>query len=99
MDGNATFRPVAVILLDGPRKAMDRNSVIATLRENSDKVVELHFGDGEIQTANIILVDDEGVVYDLITSNRESSYPPGCALWTTFDEIKDVVPRDAADLR
>jgi len=49
-----TYRPLAAIFLDGPRKAMDRNSVISTLRENADKVVELHFGDGEIQTANII---------------------------------------------
>ena len=52
---------------------MERNSVIAALRENTDRVVELHFRDGEIQTVTIILVDDEGVVYDLIASEGEAA--------------------------
>jgi hypothetical protein len=73
---------------------MGRDSVIANLRENTDRVVELHFPDGEIQTVSVILVDDEGVVYDLIDSNRETPNSPGPSLWTTFDEIKDVVPRN-----
>ena len=73
---------------------MGRDSVIAVLRLNTDRVVEMHFPDGEIQTARVILVDDEGMVYDLIDSNRETPNSTGQAFWTTFDEIKDVVSRN-----
>ena len=51
-------------------RTMGRDSVISVLRLNTDRVVEMHFPDGEIQTARVILVDDDGVVYDLIDSNR-----------------------------
>jgi hypothetical protein len=44
------------------------DAAIQVPRENTDKVVELYFGDGEVQTAKVILVDDEGVVYDLLAS-------------------------------
>jgi hypothetical protein len=72
---------------------MDRDSVIASLRENIHRVVELHFEDGEIQTGSIISVDDEGVVYDLIASNREMPNASTAAeFWTTFDEINAVLP-------
>jgi hypothetical protein len=70
---------------------MERDPIIGTLRANTDRIVELHFDDGEIPSARIILVDDEGVVYDLIASNRTTPYSPGQALWTTFDGIKEVV--------
>jgi len=71
---------------------MERCSVITVLRANIDKTVVLHFADGEAQTARIILVDDEGVVYDIIASNREIPTTSMTALWTTFDEIASVSP-------
>jgi len=76
---------------------MGRDAVIATLRENTDTIVELHFADGEIQTVNIMLVDDEGVVYELIASNRAPEHPTNAAVWTTFDEIMTVLPAAIGD--
>jgi hypothetical protein len=73
---------------------MGRDSVISALRENADRIVELHFTDGEIQTASIIMVEDDGVLYELIASNRETpNYSRRAALWTTFDEVMTVLPR------
>ncbi len=73
---------------------LERDSVTQALHENTDRVVELHFADGEIQTVRVILVDDEGVVYDLIASNRERpNSAKTAAFWTTFDEIIAVRPR------
>lgn len=72
---------------------MGRDSVIAALRENTDRVVELQFPDGENQTASIILVDDEGVVYDLVDTNRATPTKT-VALWTTFDEIMAAYQRE-----
>jgi len=72
---------------------MSPEVVIQVLRENTDKVVELYFGDGEVQTVKVILVDDEGVVYDLVGSNQDSKSPGRQeAFWTTFGEIRKVLP-------
>jgi hypothetical protein len=71
---------------------MGRDSVITALRGNIDKTVELHFADGETQTASIIHVNDEGVVYDLIGSNRQGPNLSGTAIWATFEEIMAVSP-------
>lgn len=77
---------------------MSPDAAIQVPRENTDKVVELYFGDGEVQTAKVILVDDEGVVYDLLASNRRSSASSGpqAAFWTTFAKIERVLPARTA---
>jgi hypothetical protein len=73
---------------------MSRHEIIEILEANVDRVLVLSFPDGEVQTAKIILVDDEGVVYNLIASNRDGPVEALRAVngsaWTTFDEIEGV---------
>jgi hypothetical protein len=68
---------------------MDRSEVIKILTANVDKVVRLSFNDGAVQTAKVHLVDDEGVVYWLVESNRVRDE---AACWTFFEDIEGVLP-------
>jgi hypothetical protein len=70
------------------------DKVIDALKANVDKTVTLVFSNGEVVTANLILVDDEGIVYDLIASNLEGRVDSlnGGACWSTFGEIVGVSP-------
>jgi hypothetical protein len=65
---------------------MDREEIVGRLRANVDKVVKVCFGDGNIQTIKVHVVDDDGIVYFLVVSNEVDKQ----AYWTVFDDIKNV---------
>ena len=68
---------------------------LETLRANIDKVVKITTYDGELLLAKVVLVSEEDadVIYELVSTNRESRYEkfdvqPAYA--TQFKDIESV---------
>lgn len=68
---------------------------LETLNANVDRVVKIMSCDGESLLAKVVLIseEDEDVVYELVSTSRESQYEkfdrqPACRI--TFQEIRSV---------
>lgn len=70
---------------------------LETLNSNVDRVVKIVTCDGESLLAKVVLVseEDEDIIYELISTNRESQYEKldeQPAYRIAFDEIQTVEP-------
>lgn len=68
---------------------MNRTEVIKSLTDNVDKIVRVIFNDGQDQTIKVHLVDDEGIVYYLASSNEGESQ----AYWAFFEDVENVLDK------
>jgi hypothetical protein len=69
---------------------MNRPEVIKSLTDNVDKIVRVIFNDGQDQTIKVHLVDDEGIVYYLASSNEVDNQ----AYWAFFKDVENVLQLD-----
>ena len=77
-----------------------RSSDLSTLKSHVNRVAKIHTLDGEVLMAKILFVSEseEDVIYDLISTNRESQYEKldqQPAYRIRFEEITAV---DAVDV-
>jgi len=73
------------------------NSDIERLKANVDKIVRVRCRDGEIFVGRAVSVseEEEDLIYDLISTSRESQYEKADqqpAYWIRFDDIDSVEP-------
>jgi hypothetical protein len=78
---------------------MTKNDV-ALLRESIDKIVRFRCTDGEIILAKVhtIDVEDEEIVYDLMTTTDESKYEKRDEQPAYLIHFRDIVSVEAATL-
>jgi len=80
---------------DGTEAEIMNTKDLEILKANIDKVIKIICRDGETLLAKVVLVseDDEDVVYDLVSTTRESQYEKfdkQPAYRITFQEIESV---------
>jgi hypothetical protein len=66
---------------------MTVDEIIELVKANVDNVITVTYKSGEVDTALVLTVDDEGFVYDLTSlkpEDRKTEY------WTSFSEIAEV---------
>ena len=64
---------------------MTREEVIAALRANLNKPIQVEFSDGTLVRIRPLTVDKEGFIHDLATQDD-------MVFWVPFEEVVSVTP-------
>jgi len=70
---------------------MTADEIIQTVKTNIGKSVTMKFDSGEILTAEVLNVDDEGFVYD---PDPPETRHTNRLYWSAFSDIQEVRPKN-----